>query len=157
MGEMANEVHELAKLILQKLGLVEKYDLMEQEVKYELEGEHGDEDEWHGTLSDFVEVFDENGKAIGIFSKFKAEQLAFFRAICPEEAVHVEWKNGNMRFLINVCLPVLPAVPNGDTMDMTISFTGGRGGSANVEVLPETYASADTKIVAMSRLAYLMA
>lgn len=157
MATMSDELRELAKLVLQRLGLAQNYDFVEQEIKYELEGDYGEEDEWYGTITDFVEVFDDNSQAIGVFSKFKAKQLEFFRAVCPEEAVHVEWENGDMRFSINVKLPVLPAVPNGDTMDLEISFQGMRGKRGEVEILPETRTSADEKTVAMSRLAYAMA
>lgn len=156
MSIKSDDVRGLAKLVLQRLGLVQNYDFMEQEVKYELEGDYGEEDEWHGTITDFVEIFDDNGKAIGVFSKFTAKQLEFFLAVCPEEAVHVEWKKGDMRFLINIRLPVLPAVPNGDTMDLEISFQGMRGERGEVEILPETRTSADEKTVAMSWLAYAM-
>jgi hypothetical protein len=155
--QMSDDFRGLAKLVLQRLGLEQSYDFMEQEVKYELEGDYGEEDEWYGTITDCVEVFDDNGKAIGVFSKFTAKQLEFFRAVCPEEAVHVEWEKGVMRFLINIRLPVLPAVPNGDTMDLEISFQGMRGKRGEVEILPETRTSSDEKTVAMSRLAYAMA
>ena len=98
MVNKSDEERELAKLVLKRLGLVQNFDFMEQEIKYELEGEYGEEDEWHGTISDCVEVFDDDGKAIGVFSKFKVDQLEFCVQFVPRRQSTSNQKTGICTF-----------------------------------------------------------